>query len=129
MVLNKMIIKVLKYFSVLFVFTLTFVILFNYYKIKNNEVLNSEDMLLKHIIVDHKINQVNFSFIKLNSVPLNLSTTNTHLGINAFALTLFIIPFTVIIYKINSRKQFLSEKSFFSTCFTAEIYKPPKYSL
>ena len=124
-----MLIKILKYFSVLFVFTLTIIILFNYYKIKSNEELTSEEILLKHIIVDHKINQVNYSFTKLNSVHLNLSTTKTHFGINAFALSLFILPFIEIIYNNLKRKPFFSERFLFTYFFIAEIYKPPKYNL
>lgn len=120
--------KFLKYFSQVSVFTLAIIIMVNYYRLNNGNELSSAEKHLKHFLTDHKFNESNFSFIKLNFNHTNYFEKRSDALINIPAeISLFLISYTVIFYASSGRKNFFAEKFLFAIGFANSLFRPPKY--
>ena len=119
--------KLLKYFSTVITFSLAIIILLNYYRINNDEELNTAQQYLKHFVKDHGFNDVSFGLIKINFDNKNYLENGSAFEMNVAAATcLFLISSTVILYSTIRRKSFFAEKFLFPIGFKDSLYKPPK---
>lgn len=119
--------KLLKYFSTVITFSLAVIILLNYYRISNDEELNTSQKYFKHFVKDHGFNDVSFGFIKINFDHKNYLDKGSGIEMNVAAATcLFLIPSVIVLCSPDRRKTFFAEKFLFTVGFIDSPYKPPK---
>jgi len=112
--------------AALFIFAIAFVIILNTVKFSGGSDLSSDD-LLSHLINEHKINDTHFGFIKIDFAIKNYIYVQSNMEINiAAAVSLFLIPPTVILYNSQKRKLFYAEKFSFVSGFKDFTFRPPK---
>ena len=122
--------KFLKYISTVIIFSLAVIVLLNYYRINNDEELNTSQKYFKHFVKDHGFNEVSFGFIKINFDHTNYLEKGSALEMNVAAATcLFLIPSVIILCSPERRKSFFAEKFLFTVGFNDSPYKPPKNTL
>ncbi len=122
-----MIKKVLKYLSVIFIFTMTLIILINYFRINSDNELSDAENYLRHVIVDHKINESSFGFTKINFSYKAYLVSKSSIEINvAVTISLFLIPATIIFYNVSGKNPnalgFL-----FTLDFNNSLFRPPRF--
>jgi len=113
----------------LFILSISSVIIFNTVKINGDENLSLSNNALKHLIEVHNVNDNNFSFIKINFNPVYYYDTGAAVDMNiAAAISLFLIPLMMMLYVFPAKKYFFSENILFATGFKNSLFIPPKYS-
>lgn len=123
-----MILKILKYSSVVLIFSLSVIILTNNYRMNHGIEYSDADKYLLHAIADHKFNESSFSFKKINLIHTNYFEQRSVIDLNlAAATSLFLISAGIILYEPSQSKNFFSEKFLFSIGFKNLPFKPPKY--
>ncbi len=123
-----MIKKYLKYLSVIFVFAISFIILLNNFRIKNDSELSYMEKYLRHAQIDHKFNESNFSFVKINFDHKNYYERKSDLEINiAAAISLFLIPCSIVFHDFSAGKYYCAEKFLFHFGFENPTFRPPKF--
>ena len=125
-------IKFLKYFSVILVFTLSIIILNNYFKINLNncEELSVSNKYLNHIISDHNINESHLDLpdIKFNHQNFTEKKSSKEF-INTFQeINYFLSISTFSIQTDPYKKISYAENFFYTDGFKSSCFKPPKYS-
>ncbi len=119
----------LKYSSVILIFSLSFIILINNSRIKTDHELTDNQKYLKHAIVEHKFNEGNFGFIRINFLHVNYYGTGSAEEMNVAAATsLFLISSFIILYFFPGRKYFFPENFLFAAGFKNSLFRPPKHS-
>ena len=118
--------KLLKYFSTAITFSLAVIILLNYYRISNDEELNTSQKYFKHFVKDHGFNDFSFGFTIINFDHKNSLDKGSGIEMNVAAATcLFLIPQVIILCSPYGRKSLFAEKFLFTVGFIDSPYKPP----
>ncbi len=112
----------------LFILSISSVIIFNTFKINGDEILSPSNNALKHLIEVHNVNNNNISFIKINFNHVTYYEMESALEMNVAAATsLFLISSFVILYFFPGRKYFFPKKFLFATGFKNLPFRPPKH--
>jgi len=123
-----MIKKFFKYSSVVFIFSVSLIIVINNFRIQNAEDLSHAEKYLKHLTADHKINDVRYDFIQINFSPDNYVGKATDREINIVSsVSSFLLPLNVNIYQCSAGNNFSAEKILFNAGFKISHLQPPKY--
>ncbi|MDQ3021212.1 MAG: hypothetical protein M3R36_11690 [Bacteroidota bacterium] len=112
----------------IFVLAIASIIIFNTIKFSDATHLSFSNKALKHLVEDHKVNNTNFSFIKIDFTHNNYFEKKSDSLINVAAATgLFLVSYSIIFYACSGRKPFFAENFLFDTGFKNSLYRPPKY--
>lgn len=110
------------------VLSIASIIIFNTIKLSGDFDLSYTGKAMKHLINDHKANDINFSFIKISFDPKNYFEKKSDSEMNiAAAIGLFLISSMIIFYYFPERKLSYAESFLIAVGFKDSFYRPPKH--
>lgn len=114
--------------SAVLVLSIASIIIFNTINLSGDFDLSNTGKAMKHLIKDHKANDINLSFIKISFDPKNYFEKKSDSEMNiAAAISLFLISSMIIFYYSPERKLSYAESFLFADGYKDSLYRPPKY--